>query len=186
MRIKRFLTALGFAGVFATLLFSAPATSAHAGRDGDSLAKLRAATAQYHDLSDARRHGYGLFTDAKGIACIANPPVGAMGVHYVNGSLLGTLDPLKPQALVYAPGASGELRLAAVEYVVFQAPWDAAHPDMTPMLFGQMFMLTPAGNRYGLPAFYSLHVWVWMRNPAGMFAMWNPNVHCDGGAAPPR
>ena len=46
------------------------------------------------------------------------------------------------------------------------------------MLFGQMFMLTPAGNRYGLPAFYSLHVWVWMHNPSGMFSMWNPSVHC--------
>jgi hypothetical protein len=39
-------------------------------------------------------------------------------------------------------------------------------------------MLTPDGNRFGLPAFYSLHAWVWKHNPAGTFAMWNPNVTC--------
>jgi hypothetical protein len=178
MRIKRLFAALAFVGVLATLLFHIPSASAQAGHEGDALAQLRAATARYHDLDVARAHGYGLFTDAQGIACIANPPVGAMGIHYVNGNLLGALDPLKPQALVYAPTGNGQLRLAAVEYVVFQGPWDAAHPDMAPMLFGQMFMLTPAGNRYGLPAFYSLHVWVWMHNPSGMFSMWNPNVHC--------
>ena len=41
------------------------------------------------------------------------------------------------------------------------------------------FMLTDApGNRYGLPAFYSLHAWIWKHNPAGPFEMWNPDVHC--------
>jgi hypothetical protein len=179
MRHRSFKVMVTFVGVLATLLFSATSASAHGQSNGDGLAQLRAATAQYHDLGQANKHGYGLFTDAKGIACIANPPVGAMGVHYVNGALLGTLDPLKPQAMVYAPGNDGALHLAAVEYVVFQAPWDAAHPDMAPMLFGHMFMLTPAGNRYGLPAFYSLHVWVWVQNPSGTFAMWNPRVHCS-------
>jgi hypothetical protein len=39
-------------------------------------------------------------------------------------------------------------------------------------------MLTPADNRFGLPAFYSLHVWVWKHNPKGTFEPWNPQVHC--------
>lgn len=43
--------------------------------------------------------------------------LGAMGVHVVDGALLGTLDPLKPQAIMRAPGNDGALRLAAVEYV---------------------------------------------------------------------
>jgi len=30
----------------------------------------------------------------------------------------------------------------------------------------------------GSPAFYSLHAWIWKDNPAGMFSMWNPDVHC--------
>lgn len=43
--------------------------------------------------------------------------------------------------------------------------------------------MTPAGNRYGLPAFYSLHAWVWTENPWGMFNMWNPSLQCAGGPA---
>jgi hypothetical protein len=27
----------------------------------------------------------------------------------------------------------------------------------------------PAGNRYGLPAFYELHAWLWKDNPIGLF-----------------
>ncbi len=58
-----------------------------------------------------------------------------------------------------------------------QEGWDAAH-DAPPSLFGEEFMLTPEGNRYGLPAFYSLHAWAWETNPSGDFAMWNPDVSC--------
>lgn len=114
---------------------------------------------------------------------IVNPGVGAMGVHYANGDLLkaanetGKIDPNQPQALVYEPDKHGALHLAAVEYVVFEADWDSKHAE-PPMLFGQHFMLTFAGNRYGLPAFYSLHAWIWKVNPDGMFSMWNPSVNC--------
>jgi hypothetical protein len=69
------------------------------------------------------------------------------------------------------------MTLVAVEYVTFQAQWDATHKSR-PKLFGQTFMLTPDGNRFGLPAFYSLHAWIWKHNPDGTFAMWNPTVHC--------
>jgi hypothetical protein len=141
--------------------------------------QVRDATARYQSLSVAGAHGYGLLKDAAGIACIDKPGVGAMGVHYVNGQLVGTaeVDPLQPEALVYEPDQDGQLRLVAVEYVTFQAQWDATH-KARPRLFGQPFMLTPAGNRFGLPAFYSLHAWIWKSNPDGMFAMWNPTVHC--------
>jgi hypothetical protein len=53
-----------------------------------------------------------------------------------------------------------------VEYVALQADWDAAHASPT-SLFGETFMLTPADNRYGLPAFYSLHAWIWKDNSTG-------------------
>jgi hypothetical protein len=26
--------------------------------------------------------------------------------------------------------------------------------------------------------FWALHVWAWRRNPAGLFADWNPNLEC--------
>ena len=72
---------------------------------------------------------------------------------------------------------SGRLQLAAVEYVVIKSAWDANH-SAAPSLFGHEFMVTDAPNRYGLPAFYSLHVWAWDHNPMGTFEMWNPDVVC--------
>ena len=142
-------------------------------------AATKSATARYHDLSKAEVAGYGLLTDAAGIACIDNQPVGGMGVHYVKGSLVGdtVLDPEHPEALVYAPNAAGQLKLAALEYIVFKAAWDGGHAS-PPSLFGQEFNLTPSPNRFGLPAFYSLHAWVWEPNSSGLLQPWNPRVHC--------
>ena len=65
----------------------------------------------------------------------------------------------------------------ALEYVVLQAAWDATH-SAPPALFGEQFMLNSEGNRFGLPAFYALHAWIWKHNPSGMFNPWNPRVSC--------
>jgi hypothetical protein len=102
-----------------------------------------------------------------------------MGIHYVNGALVGDgeLHATTPEALVYEPQPDGHERLVAVEYVVFQSAWDAAH-DHPPQLFGREFELVPAGNRYGLPPFYELHAWLWTHNPSGAFADYSPRVHC--------
>ena len=105
--------------------------------------------------------------------------MGGMGIHWANSTLVG--DPAivanRPEALVYAPTHDGTLRLAAVEYVVIKSAWDATHTS-PPKLFGHTFNLTGEPNRFGLPAFYSLHVWAWKHNPAGTFEMWNPRVIC--------
>lgn len=185
MHALKFALAIALATVTATLLARAPLAAAYPGPAHDRFASarltaVRIATARYHSLDIAEADGYALLKDAAGIACIANPGVGAMGVHYVKGALVaaGKVDALRPQALVYEPTENGTLHLVAVEYVVFQQAWDASH-SARPTLFGQTFMFTPAGNRYGLPAFYSLHAWIWKSNPSGMFSMWNPRVHCD-------
>jgi hypothetical protein len=145
------------------------------------LEQARNATAGAHNGVPA---GYGLFKDAAGIACIEMPPMpgmagGAMGIHYVNGDLVGDpeVNPATPEALVYEPEKNGQLRLVALEYVTLQSAWDAHHSS-PPSLFGQTFNFTPSPNRYGLPPFYSLHAWIWKNNPDGMFAMWNPDVSC--------
>jgi hypothetical protein len=152
---------------------------ASAGDEHSLTAATKSATGRYHDLSAATADGYGLFPDAAGIACIDNQPVGGMGVHYVKGALVGDtlLDPKHPEALVYAPNAAGQLKLAALEYIVFQAAWDDEHAS-PPSLFGQEFGLTPSPNRFGIPAFYSLHAWVWEPNTSGLLKPWNPRVHC--------
>lgn len=150
----------------------------------DPLAALRAATDQFHSIATAEQHGYALLPDAKGIACIDMPampgmPAGGMGVHWADSKLVGdpAIIPTQPEALVYAPMPDGTLQLAAVEYVVLKKAWDATH-NAAPKLFGTTFNLTGAPNRYGLPAFYSLHAWAWEHNPAGTFAMFNPRVVC--------
>jgi hypothetical protein len=172
MSFKRLLAAglLMAAVAVPAALSSTPASDLDAARQ---------ATAPFRDVEVAKHAGYGEFRDAQGIACIENPGVGTMGIHYVKGELVGdtVLDPERPEALVYEPRPHGQLRLVALEYIVFQEAWDKenAHP---PTLFGQEFMLVPAGNRYGIPAFYELHAWIWKSNPRGLFDDWNPRVSC--------
>jgi hypothetical protein len=47
-----------------------------------------------------------------------------------------------------------------------------------PSLYGRRFQLVDAGNRFGIPAYYELHVWMWKSNPRGVFDDWNPSVSC--------
>jgi hypothetical protein len=168
-------------GVAAVVLALAISSSASAAESGDTLANARDATAAFNAPAAAFAAGYDLLTDTAGIACIDMPGQGGMGVHYVKGALVqsGTIDATRPQALVYEVGANGQPRLVALEYVVFQSAWDAGH-SAPPQLFGTRFVLTPAGNRFGLPAFYSLHAWIWKHNPSGTFSPWNPTVRCGG------
>ena len=175
--------------VAAIALLSGTATVAAAHSDDNptpprQLAALRAAADDLHNIAVAEQHGYTLLADADGIACIDMPNEGGMGVHWASSTLVGdpTIAVDQPEALVYAPGPDGTLRLAAAEYVVIKAAWDAAHPN-PPTLFGHDFDVTTAPNRFGLPAFYSLHVWAWKHNPTGAFADNNPNVSCDSAKA---
>ena len=176
-----------------TVLIAGPAVAAFACDEHQAAAltaPARSATAKYHSLSVAKKTGYSILADSAGITCIAEPQMGAMGVHYVNGDLVKnpSIDATHPEALVYAPDRHGGLHLAALEYVVIKSDWHASQPHVgvgardyaaPPMLFGHEFSFTDAPNRYGLPPFYSLHAWVWKDNPAGTFEMWNPGVHCD-------
>jgi hypothetical protein len=161
---------------------SALSTDRSAGNAG-ALARAAQATTKYHVIGAAKQAGYGLLKDAKGIACIQQmagmPKMGAMGIHYAKTSLVGdgAVSATKPEALVYEPVAKGKLELVAVEYVVLESGWDAHHAS-PPALFGKQFNFTPAGNRFGLPAYYSLHAWIWKHNPSGEFSMWNPDVSC--------
>jgi hypothetical protein len=163
----------------ATVAVTASVGLASADDEHSLSAVTKSATGRYHNLQAAKDAGYSLLRDAAGIACIDNQPVGGMGVHYANGDLVGNpaIDPLQPEALVYAPNAAGQLKLAALEYVVIKDAWDSTHASR-PSLFGRAFDLTPFPNRFGLPAFYSLHAWVWEPNSDGLLEPWNPRVHC--------
>ena len=91
----------------------------------DELAGVRQVTAQFHRVEAAKEAGYELgYVNGAGnriiTGCIAHPTAGAMGYHYFNKALIDDMvvDPLKPEGLVYAPAANGELKLVSVEYVV--------------------------------------------------------------------
>jgi hypothetical protein len=135
------------------------------------------ATARFHDLDKAIEAGYSFrLPQVSGKTCVTEPGEGAMGVHMVNPSLLdGTIDETKPEVLVYEP-RNGHMRLVALEYVIFQSDWTGSGK---PTLFGHEFDSVPAENRYGLPAFYALHAWVWKSNPSGILNAWNPRVDCS-------
>jgi hypothetical protein len=143
----------------------------------DDLSAARAATARFNSTTQAERAGYGLPPGGPLHECIASfDGTGAMGFHLIKGALLdGVLDAGQPEALVYAPDDGGNLKLVALEYVIFADAWTEADP---PSLFGVDFMFTPAPNRYEIPAFWALHAWIYEDNPSGTFAAFNPAVSC--------
>jgi len=167
--------AVALAAAAGVLVSTSPSSASSDGVD-----RVRAATAQYHDIATARAAGFTELHDAADIACIDKAGAGGMGIHYVMFSRVG--DPTErgdqPELVIYAPGKDGKMKLVAVEYVVVAQAWADAGHTAAPSLFGRTFTLVPEGNRYGLPPFYELHAWVWDHNKSGMFADYNPNVVC--------
>ena len=141
----------------------------------DPIDELRDGTEAYQQVGAATAAGY-----AQAGPCVATP-AGGMGFHYVNQPLVdGTVDPERPEALLYEPGAGGALTLVGIEFVVAAEPWDAAHAA-APEFAGQSFDDHRAPEaRHGMPfAHYDLHVWAWRENPSGMFVPFNPTVSCS-------
>ncbi|MGD9599398.1 MAG: hypothetical protein AB7G76_15865 [Steroidobacteraceae bacterium] len=136
---------------------------------------VREGTSRYRDVAVAESEGW-----TSTHFCVSGPDIGAMGVHYANGPLVGDdkLDPLRPEMLIYEQ-RNDTFRLVGVEFIVLYDVWHAQGRTDTPTLMGQLFHYTGAPNRYGLPPFYSLHVWAWRSNPLGTYATWNTRVSCD-------
>jgi hypothetical protein len=174
--IRRASLSFGLAAILVAL--SSPLTAVGE-QDSKLAAIVRNATQQYQNVANASPD-YGPV-----LGCVSGPDHGAMGVHYVNlslvngGTLLGdsqNLDPAKPQALIYEPQPNGEMKLVAVEYIILAGALPA---NAAPQVEGHLMQLIGSPNRYGLPAFYELHVWAWKENPQGSFADWNNHVSCD-------
>ena len=160
----------------------------------DDLQAVKAATARYHSLDQAKEAGYSL----EGEPCVSAPPppglTGAMGIHAVNGVLAGnmTTDPLQPDILLYLPDPDGNLKLIGVEYFMVAlantpsgpAPWFASSPppggffNPAPSVLDHTFDGPMPGHNPSMPWHYDLHVWLWADNPAGEFAPFNPSLSC--------
>ncbi len=99
-----------------------------------------------------------------------------MGIHFVNLTIKGPLDPMKPNVLIYEP-KDGKLTLVAAEWLV-----PLAVAKERPELFGQKFLGPMEGHEPLIPRefyHYDQHVWLFKDNPEGMFSATNPNVSCD-------
>ena len=144
--------------------------------DPGALIKIvRESTERFKDVRVAENEGYALM-----FGCVTGPDSGAMGLHYVNGDILKSneLDPTRPTIVIYEPQQDGTLRLIGADFVVFAEAWDKLKQG-PPQLMGQLFHYFEAPNRFGLPPFYTLHVWAWKDNPNGAFVNWHPNVSCQ-------
>ena len=144
-------------------------------RAGELVRQVREATVRFRDPNAAEAEGYHLL-----FGCVSGPDIGAMGLHYVNMSLVGdgALDASRPEIVIYEPLPNGRLRLVGADFLVLAADWHAKHAE-PPQLEGQLLHLFESPNRFGLPAFYTLHVWAWKDNPTGMFVNWHAKVSCD-------
>ena len=136
---------------------------------------VRDATERFRDASQATKEGYGLL-----FGCVSGGDFGAMGLHFVNLPLVGDgeIDPAHPEIILYEPLPNGRVRITGADFLVLAADWDAKHQG-PPELMGQLFHFFESPNRFGLPPFYTLHVWAWKDNPNGTFTNWNPDVSCD-------
>lgn len=125
------------------------------------LAAARGGTAKYHNIAQAEADGY----------VNIDVFVSGQGFHYLNPALLdGTFEADKPELLVYAPVPhENSLRLVAVEYAV---PISLS-PDGPPEGFTGGDDVWDRNEEFGL---WTLHAWVWLHNPNGMFAEVNPRV----------
>lgn len=134
---------------------------------------VRNATTQYVDnVTAATAAGY-----SPVLGCVSGSDHGAMGIHYVNTSLLNatTINPTQPQALIYEPQSNGQFKLVGVEFIILAT---AIPVNSAPEVDGHLMQYIDAPNRYGLPPFFELHVWAWRDNPQGPFVDWNDHVTC--------
>ena len=171
---------------FALLFFGTALVAAQNPKEiTPELQKVREALDKYQDPVVAVHDGY--FST---LGCVEYPKPGAaghvpyraggMGIHFFNVALMGKLDPLEPQVLVYQP-VGDKLRLVAAEYFVPLSP----EVKERPQLFGRPFDGPMEGHHPLMPHHlnhYDLHVWLWKQNPAGLFAPTNPDVKCPKSA----
>lgn len=136
----------------------------------DIVKAVRKSTARYHSTTQALRAGYDLDEH-----CVAHPTLGGMGYHWVNGDLIDPeYNPLQPEAVLYIDGHENNLRLIALEYIVINVGQPHPHFGDHPFDIGGV----PPLMQQDIPH-WSLHVWMYENNPAGMFTPFNPNISCD-------
>ncbi len=120
----------------------------------------RRATARYQRIENALADGY----------ADIDVFIPGMGNHYLKADRLDDrFDPSRPELLVYWPAGHGRMRLVAVEYAVRLA----LSPDQPPEGFTGSADVWDRNETFQL---WTLHAWVWMDNPDGVFSPLNPRL----------
>ena len=102
---------------------------------------VRAATARFTNVTSVDGPGEGY---ALAFGCVSGGEFGAMGLHYLNPSLVdGDVNPSQPEIILFEPVANGRIRITGADFVVPVAAWEQKHPgEGPPQLFGQLFRIT--------------------------------------------
>jgi hypothetical protein len=125
--------------------------------------QLTKAVAPYHDINVAKEAGYNV--DLTGYRT-------QMGHHYLKGSLLDEqFEMEKPEVLLYAPNGEGKLQLVGVEYATPIADMD--NPTPPPAGFKGDEDIWAINTEFNV---WTLHVWIELDNPNGLFVPMNPRL----------
>ena len=126
--------------------------------------RLRAAITPYDFIEHAKHDGYD--NEVTGYRT-------QMGYHYLKASILDDkFEVEKPEILLYAPDDNNDLKFVAVEYAVPIA--DLNNPPPVPEGFKGDADVWEINTEFKL---WTLHVWVKLENPNGIFASHNPSLH---------
>jgi hypothetical protein len=172
-----------------------------AGPGEPTLDEVRRATARFRDVKVALAEGY--LRDPSDLCDTAammgqSPSRGAMGVHYFRPDLLGITAPPSPRVngvgthtdfrtpaiLIYEPQADGSMELVAVENLVFAESWRAAGHVDPPTFHGVPYdsmkddPTTAVDEAHMFEPHFDRHVWIYRKNPNGVFNPYNPAVTC--------
>ena len=170
-----------------------PTVTARKGGLKRELAEVRSATAAYNDPANAYGAGYFVPTEDENGDPVPMPledivdeahSVCGMGFHFVNPDHFGSVDRTEPPVLAYGVDDDDNLVLGAVEYVVPKAePYEEAPPDLFEHDDGAEHWQEDSPQ----DGVWSLHVWVHIKNPAGVFSPFNPRkqFHPEGCIGPP-
>jgi hypothetical protein len=147
---------------------------------GHALEQLRTKSAPWRSAKHAEEAGYTLpvgCTDERTEGVSAAGARG-MGYHTLNPTLMdGETRLLDPELLVYGrdrPG--GPLRLAGFDYFIpgafYPSPKSASYPGTPPLLqgLGTALMWNDAYDGW------IAHIWLWWKNPDGIFDTFNPHI----------
>ncbi len=127
------------------------------------LARLRAAVARYHNIENAIADGYDL--DLTGYR-------NQMGHHYLKMALLdGNFELERPELLMYVQGPNERWRFVGVEYAVPIQDMNNIPPP--PAGFSGNADVWAVNDEFDV---WTLHVWVGLNNPHGIFAPHNPRL----------